>query len=155
LRRLETQREILASTTLELAASGLPPDQLQIAIDQYVSPIPESPSEYALSPPPHCTGGAVDVTLCSCDGSPLDLGAEFDEFHERAWLRYFELFDSKDNAKFSRARDYRRILYHAMVGAGFAPYQFEFWHYEFRTRRAAAHHRRFFAEYGCVSPWKD
>ena len=39
---------------------------------------PADREEFTASPPPHATGGAVDVTLCDPSGRELDLG-------QRAW----------------------------------------------------------------------
>ena len=42
-----------------------------------------------------------------------------------------------------------------MIGAGFAPYGPEFWHFEYATQRASAFHGRLTADYGTAVLWKD
>ena len=63
-----------------------PADALEDAAARYVTP----PSRSALAPPPHLTGGAVDLTLGDGDGRPLDLGTDFDAFVPEAGARALE-----------------------------------------------------------------
>jgi D-alanyl-D-alanine dipeptidase len=96
-----------------------PADALEDAAARYVTP----PSRSALAPPPHLTGGAVDLTLADADGRPLDLGTDFDAFVPEAGARALEAVPG-------RARDLRRTLYWAMNGQGFTPYVEEWWHFD-------------------------
>jgi D-alanyl-D-alanine dipeptidase len=96
-----------------------PADALEDAAARYVTP----PSRSALAPPPHLTGGAVDLTLGDGDGRPLDLGTDFDAFVPEAGARALE--DTPGTA-----RDLRRTLYWAMAGQGFTPYVEEWWHFD-------------------------
>jgi D-alanyl-D-alanine dipeptidase len=95
--------------------SSLPPG--------FVSEPREDPS----TPPPHLTGGTVDLTL-SFEGVPLSLGTAFDDFSPAARTNYFEL-----NA--GPVRALRRRLYWSMRAAGFIVLDCEWWHFEFGTRR--------------------
>ena len=61
------------------------------------------PSRSHLAPPPHLTGGAVDLTLGDGDGRPLDLGTDFDAFVPEAGARALEGIPGQ-------ARDLRRTL---------------------------------------------
>jgi D-alanyl-D-alanine dipeptidase len=88
------------------------------------------PSIDPTTPPPHTTGGTVDLTL-TWDGAPLALGTEFDDFTDAAALDTFE-------GTPTLVRDLRRTLFWAMVDVGFAPYPQEWWHFEYGTRRWAA-----------------
>ena len=85
-----------------------------------------SPVEVA----PHCTGGAVDLTLGTDDGVELDLGTPVDATPE-----------ASGNACFTdapgippQARENRRILSRAMTGAGFINYPTEWWHWSYGDR---------------------
>jgi D-alanyl-D-alanine dipeptidase len=89
----------------------------------YVSP----PNDDPTNPPPHLTGGAVDVTL-TFDQHLLALGTQFDEFTPNAHLTAFE-----DMA--GPVRDLRRLLTFTMVSNGFLPEASEWWHFEYGTRR--------------------
>lgn len=89
------------------------------------------PSADPTTPPPHLTGGTVDVTL-TWRGHALALGTPFDDFTDEAHLAAYE-------QRPGLVRDLRRLLTAAMVGAGFVAYELEWWHYEYGTRRWAAH----------------
>lgn len=93
----------------------------------FVSPPSTSPA----TPPPHLTGGTFDLTL-TWQGQPLALGTAFDEFTERAHTRALEHESGLD-------RTLRRLLVHSMARAGFVSYLSEWWHFEYGTRRWAAH----------------
>jgi D-alanyl-D-alanine dipeptidase len=95
------------------------------------------------------------VTLSDDIGRPLDLGADFDQFTQAAHLSHFEAMakSSLNASNRNRRRLRRRVLYWAMTAAGFAPYRFEFWHFEHKTLRAAAHFGHNFAEFGPAVPW--
>lgn len=88
------------------------------------------PNASPLTPPPHLTGGTVDLTL-TFDGVPLALGTSFDDFTIAARADSLEITPGP-------ARDLRRLLYHAMRAEGFVVLDCEWWHYEFGTRRWAA-----------------
>jgi len=82
------------------------------------------------TPPPHLTGGTVDLTL-TLDGTPLALGTGFDDFTPQAFT---DSLEQRPGA----ARDLRRLLYRAMRDAGFVVLHCEWWHFEYGTRRWAA-----------------
>lgn len=101
------------------------------------------PSTDPQTPPPHLTGGAVDVTL-TYRRRPLALGTLFDAFTAQAASASFE-------ATAGVVRELRRLLTARMLGVGFTGYQQEWWHFEYGTRRWAAvrgEHPR----YGPTSP---
>jgi D-alanyl-D-alanine dipeptidase len=81
------------------------------------------------TPPPHLTGGTVDVTL-SFAGRPLALGTGFDDFTAAAATDHHEMTPGP-------VRDLRRGLYWAMRRGGFVVLHCEWWHFEFGTRRWA------------------
>jgi D-alanyl-D-alanine dipeptidase len=83
-----------------------------------------------LDPPPHSTGGTVDLTL-TFEGSALALGTAFDEFSPDAHARAFE-----DQPGLNC--DLRRMLYWSMSHEGFVGIRTEWWHFEFGTVRWAA-----------------
>ena len=152
LRTLETQREIIER--FRASVSHLDIAERDDLCRRYVSPLPATADAYCKAPPPHTTGGAVDVTLCDHAGCPLDLGADFDEFEEIAWLTAFEgSHASKLAEEDVRRRNRRRTLYWAMIGASFAAYKWEFWHFELGTRRAAASAGSPAAVYGGIAYW--
>lgn len=82
------------------------------------------------TPPPHLTGGTVDLTL-TLDGTPLALGTGFDDFTDRAATRSLE-------HEPGTSRELRRLLYQHMRAGGFVVLHCEWWHFEYGTRRWAA-----------------
>lgn len=88
------------------------------------------PSADPRTPPPHLTGGAVDITL-TYRHRALALGTEFDAFTAQAASAAFETVPGM-------VRELRRLLTARMLGAGFVGYQQEWWHFEYGTRRWAA-----------------
>jgi D-alanyl-D-alanine dipeptidase len=100
------------------AEPGLPPG--------YVA----DPNPDPAAPPPHLTGGTVDLTL-TLDGTPLALGTGFDDFTDLAAADSLEAVPGA-------SRELRRLLTDAMRGGGFVVLHCEWWHFEFGTRRWAA-----------------
>ncbi len=70
----------------------------------------------------HNRGGAVDVTLVTLDGEPVEMPTPFDTFGPAA--------HHGSNAGTAEARDHRETLRRAMVEAGFRPNRMEWWHYD-------------------------
>ena len=87
------------------------------------------PSSDPSTPPPHLTGGTVDVTL-TWRGTPLSLGTEFDDFSDIARTDALESIDSTE-------RSLRRLLFWTMRSSGFVVIDCEWWHFEYGTRRWA------------------
>ncbi|MBO5693710.1 MAG: M15 family metallopeptidase [Tidjanibacter sp.] len=96
----------------------------------------------------HNFGVAVDLTIATLDGTPLDMGADFDEFSERSSVKGTP--DSSDPAtrtidvyrSFVRGlqtsgvitkeqADNRILLLEVMCEAGLVPYRLEWWHFEY------------------------
>lgn len=69
----------------------------------------------------HSRGSTIDLTLTDASGTPLDMGTCFDFMGERSHHGAAGL-----TAEQSRCRALLRDL---MTGAGFAPYENEWWHY--------------------------
>jgi D-alanyl-D-alanine dipeptidase len=120
-RSLETQAALFDGYLAELTMvhPDQPADALEEAAARYVTP----PSRALDAPPPHLTGGAVDLTLGDGDGRPLDLGTDFDAFVPEAGARALE-----DLAV--PARDLRRRLFWTMAEQGFTAYVEEWWHFD-------------------------
>jgi len=82
-----------------------------------------------LSPPPHATGAAVDLTIRYRDGADLFMGTIFDDVSDASNTDAFE--GDPDGLAFSirEARSNRRLLYWLMDDAGFANNPTEWWHF--------------------------
>jgi D-alanyl-D-alanine dipeptidase len=85
--------------------------------------------------PPHCTGGAVDLTLAFAhDGQPLPMGTPVGgldgllDARSHTWCRDLRQDDQEN----------RRTLFEAMSAAGFVNLATEWWHYSFGDQIWAA-----------------
>lgn len=99
-------------------------------VQKYVS----RPSLDRKSPPPHSTGGAVDLSIVDKSGNCLDMGTLYDDFSDKASTRYFEEKiemeeDLSDNEMI--ILNNRRLLFHTLTGVGFTNYPDEWWHFDY------------------------
>lgn len=98
------------------------PEQQKELLSRFVA----MPSAKPTRPSPHLTGGSVDLTLCDDAGVPLNMGTGFDEPSPASWTHGMELPDAD-----TEARDNRRMLYWAMLDAGFTNLPSEWWHFDY------------------------
>lgn len=84
------------------------------------------PSLDRATPPPHSTGGALDVTLVDRQNGQIDMGSPIDEISERSYPDYFASSNELSEQAFHCRR---KILKDAMVGAGFRQHPNEWWHF--------------------------
>ncbi|MEZ5944826.1 MAG: serine hydrolase [Planctomycetaceae bacterium] len=76
----------------------------------------------------HNRGCAVDITLYDLSsGQPIQMVAGYDEFSPRSFPQY--------PGGTSRQRWYRELLRESMESEGFAVYEFEWWHFDFKDWR--------------------
>jgi D-alanyl-D-alanine dipeptidase len=78
----------------------------------------------------HPTGGAVDVTIVE-DGKPIDMGGAYGDFDSPAYLAFAEGLTEAQRQNRARLRE-------TMVGAGFAPFNGEWWHFSYGDPEWAA-----------------
>ncbi len=113
------------------------------------------PSTSPEAPSPHLTGGAIDLLISDDQGRALFFGTPFDHAGESSHTRYFEETEKLEQTDSLRkkdiiARDNRRLLYNAMIRAGFVNYHAEWWHFEFGTQQWALKSGKDTACYGPV-----
>ena len=89
-------------------------------VDKFWSPISDNIS---LNPPPHSTGGALDLSIVDTNGLELDMGTKIDEFVESTRSDFKDLN--------STCRDNRALLLDVMSFAGFTQLPTEWWHFSF------------------------
>ncbi len=94
------------------------------------------PSHDPNTPPPHSTGGAVDVTLWDAHTQrAVEMGSEIDELSVRSQPDYFARLaqdpqtDASVRAWAHQADTHRQILAEAMTVAGFLRHPGEWWHF--------------------------
>jgi zinc D-Ala-D-Ala dipeptidase len=78
------------------------------------------------TPPPHSTGGAVDVTLVDEMGRVIDMGGEIDEISPKSYPDYYATARETQKLKYHR---YRELLKDVMLKAGFRQHPQEWWHF--------------------------
>lgn len=119
-------------------------EQLTKETERFVS----KASSDDVSPAPHNTGGAVDLTLVDEFGREVNTGTDFDEFSERAKTHYFRY---KQNDSYTKmANENRMSLLRAMEAAGFANYSEEWWHFSYGDQMWAAMQGEECAIYGSM-----
>lgn len=96
-------------------------------------------------PPPHTTGGAVDVLLADGEGNVLDLISPYKPRDRRAYP-----FSAKGLTE--TARKHREILREALASVGLTNYPSEFWHYSYGDQGWAYRGGHPYAIYGMVIP---
>lgn len=80
------------------------------------------------APPPHSTGGAVDLTIVDERGEPLDMGSEIDSMPPLSLPHHFFGKSDPDSVRRHANRDLLRTV---MVGAGFERLPREWWHFSY------------------------
>lgn len=80
------------------------------------------PSDDPKSPPPHATGAAIDLTLCTLEGVDVAMGSPIDENSDRSLPDYYREKDAK-------LHSHRILLLDVMQTAGFERHPEEWWHF--------------------------
>ena len=96
-------------------------------------------------PPPHTTGGAVDLTLIGPGGERCDLHGPFDAHDPKGFF-----FDAPGLS--DAARDNRAILAKALLSAGVTNYPSEYWHWSYGDQGWAYRGEEPNALYGAITP---
>lgn len=105
------------------------------------------------SPPPHYTGGAIDLTLCyRTSGEPLYMGGLFDDATRRSATDFYEHHVLDRSFSDLEAQANRRVLYHSMTATGFINLPHEWWHYSWGDQGWAAATEAPAAFYGPMTP---
>jgi D-alanyl-D-alanine dipeptidase len=78
----------------------------------------------------HPTGGAVDVTIAE-DGTPVDIGHSYADFESPKYVAFAEGLTEPQRQNRARLRE-------AMVQAGYAPFNGEWWHFSYGDPEWAA-----------------
>jgi zinc D-Ala-D-Ala dipeptidase len=121
-----------------LTASKISPQKRQ-DLWQQVYRIWAVPSLDLATPPPHSTGGAIDLTIADETGNSLNLGGEIDELSERSQPDYYQSDRSSDARQYHY---YRQLLDRVMVEAGFFRHPGEWWHFSLGDQMWAWRHNQ-------------
>lgn len=77
----------------------------------------------------HNRGAAIDLTLVTLEGTPLDMGTNYDFFGRAAHTNNFNLP--------KQVLTNRKLLQEGMLQFGFATIQSEWWHFNYKNKTAA------------------
>lgn len=115
-----TFAEVVESQNLDPSSLS---DQQREAIFQDVYKFWAAPSSNPMTPPPHSTGAALDITLVDATGQILDMGSVIDELSPRSHPDYY--INQPEQPYHTR----RELLREIMNSAGFRRHPGEWWHF--------------------------
>lgn len=98
-------------------------DEQRQIIWQQVYQMWAPPTPNPMTPPPHSTGAAVDLTLVDAAGTPVDMGSDIDELSPRSHPDYYASQSDKPY------HVHRQLLRDVMYSAGFRRHPVEWWHF--------------------------
>lgn len=114
---------------------GYSKKEILIKRDEFAAKAYDSFSEIdKTAPPPHSTGGAIDLTLRFIDTKEqLFMGTIFDDISETVYTDYYEKLKQKRILSLSEneALKNRRLLFWTMKSEGFENYPNEWWHFSY------------------------
>jgi zinc D-Ala-D-Ala dipeptidase len=84
----------------------------------------------------HNYGSAVDLTIATSDGTPLDMGTKYDFFGELAYPKK-ESYFLKIGKLTKQQIVNRQLLRNVMKAAGYMPIDYEWWHFNAMSRQSA------------------
>lgn len=84
------------------------------------------PSLDPRTPPPHSTGGAVDITLVDDTSKPVNMGSAIDELSPTSHPDYFT---NSDDPVAQQYNFHRQLLWDVMRASGFQRHPGEWWHF--------------------------
>ncbi len=90
-----------------------------------------APSDDPEDPPPHATGGAVDLTLVNATNQVVNMGSPIDEISPRSHPDYFASAAADPEQRYHH---HRQLLAQVMRQAGFAQHPQEWWHFCYGER---------------------
>jgi D-alanyl-D-alanine dipeptidase len=113
--------------------------QLRRVVNRYTAPL------HGRVPPPHSTGGAVDVVLARSDGTELDHMSPYEIGDHRAYPLDAEGLSPE-------ASETRRTLARALEAGGLTNYPSEWWHWSYGDQGWAYRTGQGAALYGPLEP---
>ena len=98
-------------------------------------------------PPPHSTGGALDVSLSDKSGNLIDMGGTIDQMDETSKPDFYEKNDKKEAIIWNRRRN---LLKEIMIEFGFVQHPNEWWHFSYGDQLWAWKNKKNNALYGKI-----
>lgn len=123
--------------------AGEHPDWSEVRLKRVVNRF--SAPDHPHVPPPHTTGGAVDVMLADASGQLLDHSSPYDSFDPVSFP-----FDAPGLS--NAARQTRALLADALTSSGLTNYPSEYWHWSYGDQGWAYRGGHPEACYGPITP---
>jgi len=79
-------------------------------------------------PPPHSTGGAIDLSIVDSSGKLIDMGCEIDKMDDSAFPAFYKDRNSKESIIWD---DRRNLLKKVMLEFEFVQHPNEWWHFSY------------------------
>ncbi len=105
------------------------------------------PSYDKKSPPPHSTGGALDITLADKYGNILDMGSNIDQMDEKSIPDFYKKIEKEEATIFNSRRN---LLKEIMLEFEFVQHPNEWWHFSFGDQLWAWKKKKANALYGGI-----
>ena len=105
------------------------------------------PSRDKKSPPPHSTGGALDITLADSDGNDMDMGSSIDQMDDSSNPDYYK---NKIDEQSIIWHNRRSLLKEIMNKYEFVQHPKEWWHFSYGDQLWAWKSKRNNAIYGGI-----
>ena len=102
------------------------------------------------SPPPHSTGGAVDLGIADSSGRLIDMGCEIDTMDERASPQFYKNRNSEESIIWD---DRRNLLRKVMLEFDFVQHPNEWWHFSYGDQLWAWSNQYANAIYGKIADY--
>ena len=110
------------------------------------------PSYDPLTPPPHSTGAAIDLTLADMTRKPVDLGGKIDFIGPESSPDFYKSDSCKiPHSKHQVFQDRRSLLLTVMEQAGFVQHPNEWWHFSYGDQLWAWSNQNKKAIYGRIT----
>ena len=113
--------------------------QLRRVVNRYTAPL------HGKVPPPHSTGGAVDLILANKDGIAQDLISPYENYDPASFAFHAPKLSET-------ARGNRQLLWDALTPTGMTNYPSEFWHWTYGDQGWAYRGGHGHALYGPITP---
>jgi len=105
------------------------------------------PSYDSSCPPPHSTGGALDVCLSDKDGNLVEMGSLVDQMDETSNPDFYENIEDEEAVIWNSRR---KLLREIMIKFGFVQHPNEWWHFSYGDQLWAWKNKKANALYGKI-----
>ncbi len=110
------------------------------------------PTNAPSNPPPHSTGGAIDITIADGTGYQIDMGGDIDAIGSISEPNYYlDVAIRNPASPEALFHERRNILAEVMLEAGFVQHPNEWWHFSYGDQLWAWRAKKSMAIYGSCS----